>query len=177
MSEESNYGSIREVIRLGNPILRQKAMKVDNFAEIQQLIDDMIATVKDQKGFGIAAPQVGSSYRLFILNSYPTEKSPNLPKRLVPIINPKIAAHSEEMIDGFESCLSIPDKIAQVPRYTSVSLEYMTRDGEMKKESFEGFIARIIQHEYDHLEGIVYLDRVKDSSTIMSIEEFLQKQK
>jgi peptide deformylase len=171
-------GNILDIVELGNPILRQKALYVNNFDNVQELIDNMIATVKDQKGLGIAAPQVNSPYQIFILNSYKADNLLDMPERLLPIINPRMVSHSDEIIQGGESCLSIPNKIGKVPRYSSVTLEYMSRNGNsILQETFDGFIARIIQHEYDHLQGLVYLDRVEDKSTIMTIDEFLAKQK
>ena len=115
------------IIKLGNPILRQKAAAVENIQsqEIQNLIDELITSVSQANGVGIAAPQIASSYRLFIVASRPNARYPHAPEmHPTAMINPRIIAHSSEMLKDWEGCLSVPDIRGLVPRYQTVEVEY-----------------------------------------------------
>ncbi|MGM3306837.1 peptide deformylase [Anabaena sp. WFMT] len=163
------------IIQLGNPILRQKADWVENIhsEHIQKLIDDLIATVSQANGVGIAAPQVAESYRLFIVASRPNSRYPDAPEmEPTAMINPKIIAHSTEVVKGWEGCLSVPGIRGLVPRYQKIEIEYTDRNGQMQKQKLSDFIARIFQHEYDHLEGKVFLDRVESTDELMTEAEY-----
>lgn len=168
---------ILEIEELGNPILRETAKHVDNIGEeyIQRLIDDMIETVKAVNGVGIAAPQVNESYQIFIIDSHPNPRYPNAP-RMDPmeVINPQITSRSDEMIKDWEGCLSIPGIRGLVPRHNSLVVEYTTRNGDRKTDELEGFIARIFQHEYDHLNGIVFLDRLESLGEVITEKEYIK---
>lgn len=164
-----------QVALLGNPVLRKKASPIKSISnpEIQQLIDDMISTVVDIDGVGLAAPQVYQSIRLFILASHPTPRYPDAPQiEPTAIINPQITNHSEDQIKDWEGCLSIPGIGALIPRYRQIDVTYFTRKGEQISTSFEGFLARIFQHEYDHLEGTVFFDRLDSVKDIYSEKEY-----
>lgn len=164
-----------QIALLGNLILRKRASVITTIddPEIQQLIDDMISTVEDVDGVGLAAPQVYQSVRLFILASHPTPRYPDAPIiEPTAIINPQIKNHSEERIKDWEGCLSIPGIRALVPRYKQIDVEYFTRKGEKISTNFEGFLARIFQHEYDHLDGIMFFDRLDSSKDIYMEKEY-----
>jgi peptide deformylase len=166
------------IVQLGSPILRQQAQIIENIQDewLQQLIDNLIATATVSHGVGIAAPQVSSSYRLFIVASRPNPRYPNAPEmEPTAMINPRIIAHSREIIEGWEGCLSIPGIRGLVPRYQAIEVEYTTRDGQLHRQELTDFVARIFQHEYDHLEGIVFLDRVKSTHDLMSEAEYQQQ--
>lgn len=166
------------VIQLGDPILRQKATLVENIHEqrIQKLIDDLMATVAKANGVGIAAPQVAESCRLFIVASRPNPRYPNAPDmEPTAMINPKIIAHSTEIVKGWEGCLCIPGMRGFVPRSQAIEVEYTDRNGKLQKQQFTDFVARIFQHEYDHLDGIVFLDKLESSLDIITEQEY-QKQ-
>lgn len=170
--------AVLEVAQLGNEILRYKAQSVNNIWDknLQQLIDDLITTVIETNGVGIAAPQVSISDRLFIVASRPNLRYPNAPKmEPTPMINPRIISHSEDMVKGWEGCLSLPGIRGLVPRYRVIEVEYLDREGELQRQELTDFVARIFQHEYDHLEGIVFLDRVVNSKDLMTEDEY-QKQ-
>jgi peptide deformylase len=163
------------IIKLGNPILRQKAVGVDNIQDekIQNLIDELIASVAQANGVGIAAPQIAASYRLFIVASRPNARYPYAPEMPpTAMINPQIVAHSSEMVKGWEGCLSVPGIRGLVPRYQTIEVEYTDRNGNLQKQELTDFIARIFQHEYDHLEGLVFLDRVDNNQDLISEEEY-----
>lgn len=166
------------IAQLGNPILRQKAQQIDNVQDqrIQNLIDALIVTATARNGVGIAAPQVSQSNRLFIVASRPNLRYPNAPLMApTAMINPQIIAHSTEIVNGWEGCLSIPSIRGLVPRYQAIEVEYTTRDGNQNRQELTDFVARIFQHEYDHLEGIVFLDRVKSTQDLMTDQEYLQR--
>ena len=163
------------VIQLGNPILRQKARDVEDVREqkIQKLIDDLLVTMTDKNGVGIAAPQVAQSYRVLIVASRPNLRYPHAPSmEPMAMINPQIIASSEEVAKDWEGCLSIPGIRALVPRCQTIEVEYTDRYGQLKKQQFTDFVARIFQHEYDHFEGLVFLDRVENKNDIFTEEEY-----
>ncbi|MGI8501196.1 MAG: peptide deformylase [Hassallia sp.] len=169
---------LRKIIQLGNPILREKAADIENIQDeqIQKIIEDLLVTVADSNGVGIAAPQIAEQKRLFIIASRPNPRYPNAPKmEPTAMINPKITGHSNEVIKGWEGCLSIPGIRGLVPRYQMIEVEYTDRNGKFKKQELTDFVARIFQHEYDHFEGIVFLDRVESTFDIMTEQEYQQR--
>ena len=164
-----------EIVELGNPILRQQSLAVEDVRSkhIQKLIDDLITTVGSANGVGIAAPQVAESCRLFIVASRPNPRYPNAPTmEPTAIINPQILAHSDEMIQGWEGCLSIPGIRGFVPRYQAIEVEYTDRNDKPQKQELTDFVARIFQHEYDHLDGVVFLDRLESMRDVITELEY-----
>ena len=162
-----------QISQLGHPVLRKKAAEITNFKskELQELIDDLIATVGDVDGVGIAAPQVYESKRVFIVASYPNARYPNAPKmKPTAMINPIIIKNSEETEKDWEGCLSLPGIRGLVPRYKDIKVEYFTREGKKQTKTFKDFIARIFQHELDHLNGKVFTDRADPKDLIMEKE-------
>jgi peptide deformylase len=130
-------------------------------------------TVKDGDGVGIAAPQVYASKRIFILASHPNPRYPKAPKMTpMAVINPKIIYHSGKLVKDWEGCLSIPGIRALVPRWDSIKVQFTNRQGKLVKRLFNDFVARIFQHEFDHLEGIVFLDRVENTKDIITEKEY-----
>jgi peptide deformylase len=167
-----------QIAQLGNPVLRQQAQLVDNIQDkrLQQLIDALIATAVASNGVGIAAPQVSQSFRLFIVASRPNPRYPNAPQmEPTAMINPQIIAHSTEIIKGWEGCLSVPGIRGLVPRYQGIEVEYTSRNGKVHRQAFTDFVARIFQHEYDHLDGIVFLERVESTQDLMTEQEYQQR--
>ncbi len=163
------------VIELGNPILRQRAEPVKNIKDksIQKLIDELMVTVIQADGVGIAAPQVARSHRLFIMASRPNPRYPKAPyMEPTAIINPKIIGHSSETAKDWEGCLSVPGIRGLVPRYQTIEVEYCDCNGKLQKLELTDFVARIFQHEYDHLEGKVFLDRVESSLDLITEAEY-----
>ncbi|NJR73480.1 MAG: peptide deformylase [Scytonema sp. CRU_2_7] len=172
-------GELLSVLQLGNPVLRQKASFVENINDehIQKLIDDLMATVVKANGVGIAAPQVAQSCRLFIVASHPNSRYPNAPEmEPTAMINPKIIAHSTEIVKGWEGCLCVPGIRGLVPRYQAIEVEYTDRNDKLQKQKLTDFVARIFQHEYDHLNGIIFLDRLKSNLDNIITEQEYQKQ-
>jgi peptide deformylase len=170
--------SLLKIARLGHPVLRQKALPVslEELASppFQQFIDDMIATMRDGDGVGLAATQVHVMKRVFLVEvKAPHPRYPNQPDvPLTVVINPEIRPHSEEMEEDWEGCLSIPDLRGRVPRWRSLHLAALDRTGRDISLDAEQFFARVIQHELDHLDGIVFLDRMRDFSTLSHLREY-----
>ena len=169
---------ILQISQLGNPVLRQPSQVVENVKDdrIQQLIDDLIFTVQQANGVGIAAPQAAKCDRLFIVASRPNLRYPQASKmEPTAMINPQILAASTETVKDWEGCLSIPGIRGLVPRSRAIEIEYTNRDGKLHRQELTDFAARIFQHEYDHLEGIVFLDRVENTRELMTEDEYQQQ--
>jgi peptide deformylase len=167
-----------QIAQLGNPILRQQAQLVNDVRDerTQNLIDALITTTGTAKGVGIAAPQVSESYRLFIVASRPNARYPKAPlMEPTAMINPRLITHSTERVKDWEGCLSVPGIRGLVPRYQAIEVEYTTRDGQLHHQELTDFVARIFQHEYDHLNGIVFLDRVETTQDLITEQEYQQQ--
>ena len=161
--------------QLGNPALREIAKQIANVRdrEIQKLIDEMLVTLKESKGVGLAAPQVGRSLQLIIIASHPNERYPNAPQmEPTAMINPKIISSSGETEKGWEGCLSVPMIRGLVPRDRQIEVEYLDRQGDRQVTKLTDFVARIFLHEYDHLEGKVFLDRVETNLDLVTEAEY-----
>jgi peptide deformylase len=162
--------TLRQIVTLPDPVLRRKAKLVTKFdRELQILIDDMIETMRAAPGVGLAAPQVGISERLAVIE-YEEEDDevedetaeenpkPPKPKQLFVIINPEILKASEEKVMGIEGCLSIPGLLGEVERYEALHVKALNRHGKPVKFKVAGWLARIFQHEIDHLNGVLFTD-------------------
>ncbi len=168
--------AILRVSRMGHPVLRQQAQALSpeqiRQPGLQQLIDDMVETMVDYDGVGLAAPQVYQSLRLIVLG-YPDadpENPDDLP--LTICVNPEWQSLSEEKELGYEGCLSIPDLRGQVPRSKEVVVRALDRKGKPFTLKAAGFLARVLQHEIDHLDGVLFPDRMADLSTLSFLEEY-----
>lgn len=164
-----------EIAQLGNPILRQKARLVEDFNDpiLSALIDSLLETVASANGVGIAAPQISQSYRLFVVASRPSIRYPHAPTMQPTVmINPQIIAHSEEKVKDWEGCLSIPGLRGLVPRYQTIEVEYYDREGQRQRQILTDFVARIFQHELDHLDGLVFLDRLSSNQDLFTEQEY-----
>lgn len=156
-------------------ILATKAGPVPDLAapEVQEFIDALIRCGHDNLGVGIAAPQVGLSLRLFIMDPKPNPRYPDAPAmEAMAVINPEILEWSEEMETGWEGCLSVPGFRGKVPRHAHIEVTFLDRFGERHNERYSGFMARLFQHEYDHLEGVLYPERMEKGDTLVTLEEF-----
>jgi peptide deformylase len=168
---------IREIAQLGQPVLRKVAEHVVDPADpaIQSLLRDLEVTVHAAHGVGIAAPQVFESLSVFLIASQPNPRYPHAPD-LEPfaLINPEIVWASEEKEKGWEGCLSIPGLRGVVPRHRRIGVRYLTGSGELREEEFSDFVARVFQHEFDHIRGVVFIDRVESSREIVTEKEYLR---
>jgi peptide deformylase len=163
------------IAQLGHPILRASASVIENARDpaVQSLIDDMLATLSEIKGIGLAAPQVYQPQRLFVVAIRPTARFPNAPlMEPTAILNPEIMWSSQETSKNWEACWSIPGIRGMVPRPRAIRLRYMLRSGETAEQEFTGFTSWLFQHEFDHLDGHVYLDRLESVQDIMTEAEY-----
>ncbi|OGT36167.1 MAG: peptide deformylase [Gammaproteobacteria bacterium RIFCSPHIGHO2_12_FULL_37_14] len=157
--------AIQTVVKLGNTQLATPSLKVNDFHDPQliKLIQDMKDTMNEKKGVGIAAPQIGVNLRVVIFGFEKSERYPNeAPVPFTILINPIIEILSDEMVDGWEGCLSVPGLRGLVPRYQKIKYTGLDLDQNPIERIAEGFHARIIQHECDHLDGILFHRRIKD---------------
>jgi peptide deformylase len=155
--------TLRKIVTLPEAVLRRKARtitKVDK--SLQTLIDDMVETMREAPGVGLAAPQIGLSDRLIVVEYYERaedEDKEDAPKKVWAVLNPEIVKASEEKLLGVEGCLSIPGLVGEVERHASVQVRGLNRHGKPMKLKAEGWLARIFQHEIDHLNGVLFTDR------------------
>jgi peptide deformylase len=151
--------SLREIITVPEPVLRRKAHKVTDFgADLQVLVDDMIETMRQAPGVGLAAPQVNVSQRLIVVE-FGDEDDEEVPAKLYAIVNPEIVRPSQEKEKGNEACLSVPGFLGEVERISSLTIKGQNRHGQPIRIKAKGWLARIFQHEIDHLDGILFTDR------------------
>ena len=164
--------SILKVCRLGHPVLRLEAKRVGKDAlavpAVQTLIDNMVETMIEYSGVGLAAPQVHESLSIAVIES----RGPRGDIPLMVLVNPDVTVLDEEFIEDWEGCLSIPELRGRVPRWRKLRVDALDRHGEQIQFVAEGFTARVIQHEFDHLMGKVYLDRMRDFKTLTHFMEF-----
>jgi peptide deformylase len=171
--------TLLKIETLNNPILRQKARPVARFDDdLDRLIDDMIETMRDANGVGLAGPQVNQRLRLAVIETLPERddegnKIENS-RELIVVVNPEIVWRSRSIIEGVEGCLSIPGWLGEVARSEAVRVRALDRHGKKIRLRLKGWTARIIQHEIDHLDGILFIDRLTDPDNLWPEEEFLQ---
>jgi peptide deformylase len=165
--------SILKVARMGHPVLRQRGRPLDQSdlrnARIQKLIDDMIETMREYNGVGLAAPQVHEGLRLFVAL---LEDEPDDRTAAVVFVNPEILSNTSAREEGWEGCLSIPDIRGLVPRSTDITVKALDRDGRSVELRVRGFPARVVQHETDHLDGVLFLDRMTSMQSLTYLEEY-----
>lgn len=155
--------TMRTVVTPPNKTLRERAKEVKSFSEATQtLIDDMIETMRASQGVGLAAPQINVGQRVIVIeyaeNSEQEDAEPT-PPTLYSVVNPEIVRHSSHKVNGTEACLSLPGYYGDVERYDAVTVKGFTRQGQPFKKKALGWLARIFQHEIDHLDGVLYIDR------------------
>jgi peptide deformylase len=165
--------SILKVARMGHPVLRKRARALDKAALrdplLQKLIDDMIETMHEYHGVGLAAPQVHEDVRLFVGL---LDEEPGADSEAVAVINPEITPEGSETKDGWEGCLSIPDIRGTVPRFTAIIVKGMDRAGRPTELRLRNFAARVAQHETDHLDGVLFFDRMTSMQSLTYLDEY-----
>lgn len=167
--------SILKVARMGHPVLRAKARAIERAeiksAPIQRLIDDMIETMLEYHGVGLAAPQVHESVRIFVA-ALDTERDEEARRPPVAIINPEIIPVGVESVEDWEGCLSVPDIRGRVPRGREINVRAFDRTGDRIEMTARDYVARVIQHETDHLDGILFFDRMRSFETLTFLDEY-----
>jgi peptide deformylase len=168
---------ISEIAQLGAAVLRLQAQAVTDFQgdETERIIKTLQDTLATTQGVGIAAPQISVSKRIILVASRPTPRYPSAPlMEPTVMINPAFQTLSDAREKDWEGCLSIPGIRALVPRYKKILINYTDHQGDLVEARLEGFVARVFQHEFDHLEGKVYLDRVEDNRDIFAESEYFK---
>lgn len=178
--------AVREVLRMGHPTLRVKAQDVSleelQSPEFKQLIQDMFETMEEEEGIGIAAPQIGVSKKVAIVGipkenpRYPEmeDQEDEDPFEILVVVNPKITVTDESKSGFWEGCLSVPGLRGYVERPKAISVDYIDLEGNAKTIEASGFAATVFQHELDHLDGVLYIDRIEDKTKISFIEEYME---
>ena len=175
--------SIKQTVQVGNEIIRQKAAKVKDISadEIQQTIKDLVDSMRHDNLVGMAAPQIGKKWRIFVSEIRQTTYRKNIAKSdlLRIFVNPKITWQSKKQLDGYEGCGSVASAqlFGSVKRAESVMCEALDENGKSFKIKASGLLARIIQHETDHLNGMVFLDHVSDTKTLVDKQIYIDSQK
>src|SRR5687767_15047485 len=171
--------SILKVARMGHPVLRARAKPLDpaeiKSPRVQQLIDDMFETMREYQGVGLAAPQVHESLRLFVAGFPPAREEDEEDDEHIPmlaLINPEITPIGDTITEDWEGCLSIPDIRGRVPRARQIQVQGYDRRGKRIELRTSGFTARVIQHETDHLDGVLFFDRMRSFQSLTFLEEF-----
>jgi peptide deformylase len=163
--------AVREIITSENPILRRKAKKVAKITpELRALADDMLETMRAAPGLGLAAPQVAQSVRLFVAELEESEEHLGSGKTYI-VFNPEYVFKSDEMVDDAEGCLSIPGWAGEVTRHEQVVIKGLDQQGNRIRIEAQGLLARVFQHEIDHLDGVLFTDRISDPEKIWPIKE------
>lgn len=165
--------SILKVARLGHPVLRRRARPISS-AEVagravQKLIDDMIETMHEYNGVGLAGPQVHEDLRVFVAL---LDDEPGPDSEAAVLVNPEITPRSPAVEEGWEGCLSIPDIRGLVPRHTDIGVRALDRSGRPIELRLRGFPARVAQHEADHLDGVLFLDRMTSMQSLTYLDEY-----
>jgi peptide deformylase len=170
--------SILKVARMGHPVLRKRARALDRAdlksSAVQRLIDDMIETMGEYHGIGLAAPQVHEGVRIFIAGMQEDAGDDEEEAGIVPVpfVNPEIIPIGSDKEADWEGCLSIPDVRGRVPRYTRVKIRGLDREGVRQELQLVGFQARVVQHENDHLDGVLFFDRMPSLETLTFLDEY-----
>lgn len=153
--------ALRSIVTIPDPVLRRKARKVTDFGpELQKLVDDMVETMRVAPGVGLAAPQVGIPLRAVVVE-FGDEEDETVPPKLFVVVNPEITRTSQDSVVAAEGCLSIPGYAGDVDRFEAVTVRGLNRHGQPMRVKAEGWLARIFQHEIDHLEGVLFTDRAE----------------
>jgi peptide deformylase len=169
--------SLLKVARMGHPVLRTRAREIEHGelkqASMQRLIDDMIDTMHEYHGVGLAAPQIHEPLRIFVAAINPADEEP-LPPETAPlvVINPVIVPVGTETVEDWEGCLSIPDIRGRVPRARAIKVSALDRNGAKIEIAARDFPARVIQHETDHLDGVLFFDRMRSFESLAFLEEY-----
>lgn len=165
--------AVREIVRLGHPALRTGAAPVEpkeiGSRRVQRLVDDLVDTMRAASGVGLAAPQLGDELQVLV---YESDEGPEGRIPLKVLINPMVEPELEETVEDWEGCLSIPDLVGLVPRQPAVRVRALDRDGRPLDFRAEGFEARVIQHEFDHLNGVLFVDRMRGLRSLAFRDEW-----
>ncbi len=171
-SEEPVVG----ICHVGSPSIRAMSKPIKSQAQAAKICQILTSKLRELKGAGLAAPQIGLPYRIFVIEVKKTDLFPEREETpLYTVINPTIEFLTSKEVYDFEGCFSVPGYVGHVPRAWSLHMKWTDQDGVEHSQDFEGYLARVIQHEFDHLNGLVYLDRMQDMKTFITREHYMQR--
>lgn len=175
MSDYDDSPPSPQLVHIGDPIIRCVARPVRSVVEGEKICRVLYDKLVEIKGAGLAAPQIGLPYRAFVFEVRKTELFPDREESpLYMMINPELEILDEAPLEDYEGCFSVPQFVGLVPRATALRARWTNPDGSQKEQVFEGYQARVIQHELDHLNGVVYLDRMPDMSTLSTRSNYMR---
>jgi peptide deformylase len=162
------------LVTIGDPFLKAPTALVQDARDVLGLLDSMTSRLRDLNGVGLAAPQIGAAVKAVVIEVRRTDLFPDRPETpLLQMINPVIVERSGSELTDWEGCFSVPGLMGQVPRAQHVRVRYMTPDGRQVTEEYDGYAARVVQHEVDHLDGTEFLDRMPSMNTITTVQNYL----
>jgi peptide deformylase len=166
---------VPKIVQVGDPLIRRAAQPVTAFAAVSDDCKLMIERLRQLQGAGLAANQIGIDKQILVVEVRKTELFPDRPESpLYVMLNASIIWHSQELIQDWEGCFSVPGLVGRVPRFSSIEVLYDTDGGERKQERFDGYVARVLQHEIDHLNGKLYLDRMLSMESLSTRQNYLR---
>ena len=164
-----------DIVTVGDPALRRRVEPVNDIAAASAKLDGMVALLRELKGAGLAAPQVGWPAAAVVVEVRKTAVFPDRPESpLYVMVNPSIESSSDEIEEDWEGCFSVPGLMGLVPRHDSVQVTYLDQNGERHEQYFTGYVARVVQHELDHLAGTIFLDRMTSMASITTVANWLR---
>lgn len=164
-----------DVVTIGDPRRKAETKTISNVHDVAELLDWMVSRLRTLNGAGLAAPQIGASAKVIVVEVRKTDVFPDRPASpLLQMINPVIAEQSEATETGWEGCFSVPGLVGRVPRAETITVEYTSPGGTDLKESYSGYVARVIQHEIDHLNGVEFVDRMASMESLTTVTNYLE---
>jgi peptide deformylase len=162
------------IVTVGDPRLKEPAARAEDPLELAELLAAMTGRLRSLNGAGLAAPQIGAAVRAVVIEVRRTDVFPERPETpLLQMLNPVITRRSEAEVTDWEGCFSVPGLMGQVPRAERVTVSYTTPDGRQVTEDYDGYAARVVQHEVDHLDGIEFLDSMRSMTSITTVQNYL----
>ena len=162
------------IVTVGDPRLKEPAARAEDPREAAELLAAMVDRLRSLNGAGLAAPQVGAAVRAVVIEVRRTDVFPDRPETpLIQMVNPVITRRSEAEVTDWEGCFSVPGLMGLVPRAERVTVAYTTPDGRQVTEDYEGYAARVVQHEVDHLDGTEFLDRMRSMKSVTTVQNYL----
>lgn len=166
------------IVTIGDPRLKAPTAAVDDVGDVAGLLARMVGGLRSLNGAGLAAPQIGASVKVVVVEVRKTDVFPDRPEcPLLQMINPVVVARSESSLVDWEGCFSVPGLMGLVPRARTITVEYVSADGARVVEEYSGYVARVIQHEVDHLDGTEFVDRMKSMDSLTTVQNYLNFQR
>jgi len=164
-----------DIVTIGDPRLKQPSTPIRHVTAARALLDRMVGRLRALNGAGLAAPQIGELVRAVVVEVRRTDVFPDRPESpLIVMVNPELLEASEEIVNDWEGCFSVPGLMGIVPRHRQITVRFTSPDGARHQETYEGYLARVIQHEMDHLDAIEFVDRMTSMQTLTSVRNYLR---